>query len=100
MASAQMSAATFEGLLRERFSMDEVEAQLTEVERHETDPRIESFSLRFLAPLPATAGQGIRRLSHPRLGDFDAFLVPVAHGEDGLVLEAVFNRIKVNGGGH
>jgi hypothetical protein len=94
MASVEMSAAKFEGLLHEFFAMQEVEAELTEVERHESDPRVESFSLRFLAPLPATAEQGIRRLNHPRLGDFDAFLVPIAHSDKGLVLEAVFNRMK------
>ena len=94
MASGELSAATFEALLHQRFAVEGTEAELTEVERHQADPGVESFSLRFLAPLPATAGQGTRRLSHPALGDLDVFLVPIGHSAEGLVLEAVFNQVR------
>ncbi len=94
MASRELSADTFESLLHERFGLADAEAELTEVERHPGDPRIEAFSLRFLANLPATAGQGMYRLRHPRLGEVDVFMTPIGSKPDGLLLEAVFNRVR------
>lgn len=38
-----------------------------------------------------TLPQGIHRLRHPVLGEFDLFLVPVGRDRDGLLYEAVFN---------
>lgn len=41
--------------------------------------------------------QAIYRVSHPKLGEFDLFLVPVQTRKPGLDYEAVFNLLKETG---
>lgn len=41
--------------------------------------------------------QAIYRVSHPTLGEFDLFLVPVQSRKPGLDYEAVFNLLKETG---
>ena len=51
----------------------------------------ESFSLLFHAPKQWRYPQCIYRLSHPKLGELDVFLVPLGPDEKGMRLEAIFN---------
>jgi hypothetical protein len=51
----------------------------------------ESFSLLFHAPRQWRYPQRIYRLSHPRFGELDVFLVPLGPDEKGMRLEAIFN---------
>jgi hypothetical protein len=56
-------------------------------------PRQEQYSLVFAAPADASLEQDLYDLSHPELGRMSLVLVPVARGNRGLELEAVFNRL-------
>jgi hypothetical protein len=49
----------------------------------------EPFSLEFVGRPPAHA-QGMYRLSHPRLGDLEVFLVPVGASDAGVAYEVSF----------
>ncbi|WP_417714197.1 DUF6916 family protein [Pseudophaeobacter arcticus] len=49
-----------------------------------------AFSLLWQGPLSPILTQEIHRLSHPKTGDQDVFLVPVAQKEAGFQYEAVF----------
>mgnify|MGYP006981763463 CR=1 FL=1 len=49
-----------------------------------------AFSLLWQGPNTPVLGQEIHRLSHPKTGNHDLFLVPVAQKEDGIQYEAVF----------
>jgi hypothetical protein len=50
----------------------------------------EPFSLTFAGPGEPLLGQGTYPLSHPTLGEFDLFIVPVERDADGVRYEAVF----------
>jgi hypothetical protein len=50
----------------------------------------EPFSLTFAGPREPLLGQGTYTLSHPTLGEFDLFIVPVERDADGMRYEAVF----------
>lgn len=56
-------------------------------------PGTECFSLLFRGPLQPQLPQRMYPVRHAELGDFDLFLVPVALEKEGLLYEAVFNRI-------
>jgi hypothetical protein len=49
------------------------------------------FSLRFAGPLDPFLPQRTRPVSHPGLGSYEIFLVPIGRSEDGFEYEAVFN---------
>ncbi len=55
----------------------------------------EGFSLLFRAPVDAPPFQNMFHMEHDTLGAMDLFLVPVKKKEDGLIYEAVFNRMVV-----
>jgi len=65
--------------------------QLMEIDEHARTPKQETFSLMFLGPLDVFLPQGMRRLQHGELGEFDVFLVPVGRDDTGFRYEAVFN---------
>jgi hypothetical protein len=54
--------------------------------------RVEQFSLVFSGPSTAPLGQGTRRVTHPLLGVFPLFVVPVGRDGDVTLYQAVFNR--------
>jgi hypothetical protein len=56
--------------------------------------RQEQFALTFRGPRDPYVGQGTFPLTHPVMGSFDLFLVPVAQDAEGFLYEAVFNRLK------
>jgi hypothetical protein len=66
---------------------------LEDVTHYPRSPEIENFSVRFMHETPAPLGQGTYRFSHPRMGEFDLFVVS-QHAETGRCgYTAVFNRL-------
>jgi hypothetical protein len=53
-------------------------------------PREQPFLLLFRGPADGGLGQGMVRLSHPRTGPVELFVVPVLDRDDGAYYEAVF----------
>jgi hypothetical protein len=49
------------------------------------------FSLMFRNGSPLLFPQQTYRMQHPRLGELDIFLVPVARDREGFLYQAVFN---------
>ncbi len=67
---------------------------LTQVKRHRDNDVQRTFSLLFLGKFAGVLPQQICRLSHPRLGELDLFLVPLQQNRDGVLYESVFNLLK------
>ena len=93
-----MTAATFSEVLNTKFrlqlrSPDFVELELIKVEDFATSSRQVRFSILFRGPLDQALLQGMYRMEHDQLGTFDLFIVPIAKEDDGILYEAVFNRI-------
>jgi len=88
---------TFEPLMSSAFSVvhdSDINVSFTLdkiVRKNEKD--IQSFSLEFLGPLNPVFGQGTFKLLHEDAGEFNIFLVPVEKCDDGIIYEAVFNRM-------
>lgn len=57
-------------------------------------PNHEQFSLLFRGPSEPPVPQATYTVSHPELGEFLLFLVPVGRDPHGLIYEACFNRIR------
>lgn len=70
-----------------------VELTLTHASDLGSSPRQERFSILFRGPAAPAFGQGLYRMSHEVMGEFDLFLVPVGRAQDGVSYEAVFNRL-------
>lgn len=51
----------------------------------------EAFSLLFRGAKDLAVSQQIYKLTHPELGSYELFLVPVGPDEQGMRMEAVFN---------
>lgn len=90
---------TFTKFLNAKFKVavdndQQVELQLDEVSELRMSDHQEQFSILFRGPNETFLGQGIRHLSHERLGDFDLFLVPISQDAQGYCYESVFNRIR------
>lgn len=72
---------------------DQMEAQLIEVTDNGTTPEQEQFSLVFRSPRDRPPQQGLYKIEHEKLGEFELLLVPVRSDKQGLNYEAVFNRL-------
>ena len=57
-------------------------------------PLGERFSLIFHGPRSTVLPQGTYTFSHPALGSFPLFIVPIGADDDHLHYQAVFNRLK------
>ena len=66
---------------------------LTNVVEHVKTERQEVFSLFFHGPATPFVPQGIHKLKHSTLGEFELFLVPVGQDKDGFQYEAAFNNL-------
>lgn len=53
--------------------------------------KTQTFSLIFQGSPDVFLEQKTYALSHPKMGAFDLFLVPIAQNEEGYAYEAVFN---------
>ncbi|WP_309667146.1 DUF6916 family protein [Tabrizicola sp.] len=69
-----------------------LDIKLIRVEEYTSAPNQERFALFFLAPHETPVQQGAYQLDHEQLGRGVLFLVPISRDQDGLCLEAVFNR--------
>lgn len=49
------------------------------------------FALHFHGPASPVLPQGVRRLTHPVLGDLEIFLVPLGPNGGAMVYEAIFS---------
>ena len=103
MLVEEMSHETFLPRLHQEFSLETSEAGtlslcLTEVKAHGVPPpnvgytvKRRPFSLLFLGPCDPVLPQRIYPMSHPVLGAFELFIVPVGRDERGVRYEAVFS---------
>jgi hypothetical protein len=66
---------------------------LSSVVEHVKTQRQEVFSLFFQGPSNPYLLQGVHKLKHAQLGEFELFLVPVAQEKDGFQYEAAFNHV-------
>jgi hypothetical protein len=83
---------------RARHQATDLTMQLVGVESGRRSDSWENFSLLFLAPPSTPAFQGTYRIEHEETGAMDLFLVPVAGGDEGVELQAVFSRpLEVDG---
>jgi len=75
-----------------------VELTLVDVESRPSDAHeeagMERFSVFFKTPLEYLLQQAVYPLSHPQMGQFELFLVPIAQESDGYRYEAVYNYYK------
>ena len=79
----------------------DVDALLVECREMVDSELQETFSLVFRVPADVPAVQGTYQLENEELGAVDLFLVPIRSDEQGLYLEALFNRLKQGAaGGH
>jgi hypothetical protein len=92
-----LNADTFAGLIGTGCRVSaagagSVPAELTQVQRYDAQPGGESFALLFRLPVAAFE-QGTYEVEHEAIGAFDLFLVPVGATAEGILAEAVFNRV-------
>jgi hypothetical protein len=73
---------------------DPIEAQLIEVTDNGTTPSQERFSLVFRLPRNRPPTQGLYKVEHEKLGEFELLLVPNKADGQGMYYEAVFNRLR------
>jgi hypothetical protein len=75
-----------------------IELTLVAVETRAVDASeeqgMERFSVFFYGSPEFLLPQSMYRLAHPEMGEFDIFLVPIAHDQQGYRYEAVFNYYK------
>lgn len=75
-----------------------LDIMLVDVESRPSDAHeeagMERFSVFFKSSLEFLLPQGIYRLAHPQMGEFEIFLVAIAQDRDGYRYEAVYNYYK------
>ena|SRR6185295_6279115 len=71
-----------------------VEVELTNISELKLHPHQEEFAVQFRGPLDMFLGQGVRDFTHDQMGQFQLFIVPIKHDEQGVYYEAVFNRLR------
>jgi hypothetical protein len=98
-----LSPASFKAALNTRFrvagpagSGTARSMTLAEYEQGRPSPEVEHFAVRFLGLGEPPFPQGTYHFSHDRIGAFELFIVPVGRQADGIVYEAVFNRLVGN----
>ena len=74
----------------------EAEFELIQVENRAAPSGYECFSLVFRAPRDAPAEQRIYQLEHEQMSATEIFLVPIRNEPNGVIFEAVFNRLTGN----
>ena len=65
------------------------------IEPHE-EAGMERFSVVFFGPADVFLPQRLYRLSHPEMGEFEVFLVPIKQEPEGFRYEAVYNFYREN----
>ena len=70
-----------------------VDIELIEVAQRRSTPRQEQFAVAFQVPASVPAVQGVYRVKHDDLGEFELFLVPYKQEAESTYFEAFFNRL-------
>lgn len=89
-ALSDLTVDTFTPYIGDAFRVSGVDTELIEATPHGPAPTRQQFSLVFRGPLGPALPQRIHPLSHPALGAFELFLVPIGPDADGMRYEAVF----------
>jgi hypothetical protein len=71
-----------------------ISLKLSKVSELQLSPRQERFSINFTGPLQPALPQGSYDFEHDEMGNFLLFIVPLISDEEGLLYEAVFNRLR------
>lgn len=71
-----------------------VALKLVEVSDLKESLRQSRFSIIFTGSVDAAIEQGLYKMSHGRIGEFELFIVPVGKDAEVFFYEAVFNRLK------
>lgn len=93
-----LKKTSFDPHLNEKFeihteSVGMVEVELVEITEKKQE-NVENFSLIFKGPEDKAFEQKMHTVKHPKMGEFDLFLVPViSEKKGGLYYQAVFNRL-------
>jgi hypothetical protein len=98
MDPSQYVVETFASQVGGRFTTtlatgESVALELTEVQPGPVSPKALQFSILFRGPRDRYLQQRIYHLENPVLGGIDLFLVPVGEAPEGLLYQAVFNRL-------
>jgi hypothetical protein len=72
----------------------ELSLKLFEITDGINNERQEQFALHFYGPLNVQFRQGLMTLDHDSMGAIELFLVAVGQRPEGVVYEAVFNRLR------
>ena len=98
MTLEELNLSDFQENLNAKFTLfldtgGTVEIELTEARQGKMTSRQEMFSIYFRGSNEKPFWQGLYPVEHEQLGKFDLFLVPVEQNEQGMIYEAVFNRL-------
>jgi len=75
-------------------SVGKVDVELVEITESKQANQ-DSFSVIFRGPKDKIFEQKIHHVKHPKMGEFDLFLVPIIHPkQDGMYYQAAFCRLK------
>lgn len=94
-----LRAESYQGLVGAAFPWQAAEGVTLALTLLEVTPKLDdevqyAFSLVFGSDETTARPQQLYRLSHPSLGDFDLFLVPIQKRKSGIIYEAVINLLK------
>jgi hypothetical protein len=74
--------------------LSSIEAELSKVTELHLSPQQERFSVVFRGPRESFLSQGTYNFTHPQMGEFSLFIVPMGQDDEGTFYEAVFNRLR------
>lgn len=94
-----VNSQTFKDQLHTKFQAQtgdsaSVALELISVHEPPAPPHLEVFSLHFRGPATPQLRQQIWPLRHPTLGSLELFLTAIGSDQDGVVYEAIFNRVR------
>ena len=94
----KLKKSSFEPHLKDKFEIHPQEGKKIKVELVEITEdkkgKVESFSVLFRGPKENPLDHDTHKVKHPKMGEFNLFLGPVATEEtDGVYYQAVFTRL-------
>lgn len=100
MTLDELTLDSFRENLNSKFTLylDEnntVEIELIETKEGKVTSHQEMFSILFRGSSEKPFWQKMYAVEHDKLGKFDLFLVPVGQTTQGILYEAVFNRLRL-----
>lgn len=97
----KLSYDTFRENLGTKFDVmlptgSKVELVFTTISKRSVSSLQERFSLTFHGPSDSFLPQSTYGFTHPKMGEFEMFIVPADRDENGFIYEAVFNNLIKN----